>query len=57
VNDRAHFPSDVVAGALIGRAVAKGVTWRHRGHKTAWHATPILGPHEAGLTMSLAGSS
>ena len=25
VHDRAHYPSDVVAGALIGRAVAKGV--------------------------------
>jgi membrane-associated phospholipid phosphatase len=30
VNDRAHFPSDVLAGALIGRAVAKGITVRHR---------------------------
>lgn len=30
VNDRAHFPSDVLAGALIGRAVAKGVLIRRR---------------------------
>jgi membrane-associated phospholipid phosphatase len=30
VNDRVHFPSDVVAGALIGRAVAKSLTARHR---------------------------
>lgn len=29
VNDNVHWPSDVVAGALIGRAVAKGVTFRH----------------------------
>ena len=29
VNDNVHFPSDVVAGALIGRAVAKGVLARH----------------------------
>jgi membrane-associated phospholipid phosphatase len=29
VNDRAHFPSDVLAGALIGRAVAKGIVFRH----------------------------
>ena len=29
VNDRVHFPSDVVAGALIGRAVAKSITSRH----------------------------
>jgi membrane-associated phospholipid phosphatase len=30
VNDRAHFPSDVLAGALIGHAVAKGIVYRHR---------------------------
>jgi membrane-associated phospholipid phosphatase len=29
VNDNVHFPSDVVAGALIGRAVAKSITNRH----------------------------
>jgi hypothetical protein len=29
VNDHVHFPSDVLAGALIGRAVAKGIVARH----------------------------
>jgi len=29
VNDRAHFASDVLAGALIGRAVARGIVGRH----------------------------
>jgi PAP2 superfamily len=29
VNDRAHFPSDVVAGALIGHAVARGLVAHH----------------------------
>jgi PAP2 superfamily protein len=29
VHDNVHFPSDVVAGALIGRAVAKSITARH----------------------------
>jgi hypothetical protein len=29
VYDRAHFPSDVVAGALIGRAVAKSIVHNH----------------------------
>ena len=29
MNDNVHWPSDVLAGALIGRAVAKGVTFRH----------------------------
>lgn len=30
INDQKHFPSDVLAGALIGRAVAKGVYYRHK---------------------------
>ena len=29
MNDNVHWASDVVAGALIGRAVAKGMTFRH----------------------------
>lgn len=29
VHDRAHFPSDVVAGAILGRVAAKGVHARH----------------------------
>jgi len=29
VHDNVHFPSDVVAGALIGRATAKSITARH----------------------------
>lgn len=30
VNDRAHFPSDVLAGALIGRGIAKSIVFRHQ---------------------------
>ena len=29
VNERAHFPSDVVAGALIGRVVARSIVHNH----------------------------
>ena len=29
VNDHVHWPSDVVAGALIGRAVGRGIVGRH----------------------------
>ncbi len=29
VNDHVHWPSDVVAGALIGRAVGRGIVARH----------------------------
>lgn len=30
VHDRVHFASDVIAGALIGRAIAKSIVWNHR---------------------------
>jgi hypothetical protein len=43
INDKAHFASDVVAGALIGRAVAKGIVWRHRLSTTSVTATPFVG--------------
>jgi hypothetical protein len=42
VNDRAHFPSDVLAGALIGRAVAKGIVHRHRNATSRWSIVPVL---------------
>jgi len=29
VNDHVHWPSDVLAGALIGRVTARGLVWRH----------------------------
>jgi len=49
VNDRAHFPSDVLAGALIGRAVAKGVVARHG----RWVATPIVTDRTIGILFRL----
>ncbi len=48
VNDRAHFPSDVLAGALIGRAVAKGVVARHRHARVVWSVEPgVIAGHPA----------
>lgn len=52
INDRAHFPSDVLAGALIGRAVGKGIAARHRDGKVAWTVTPIVLPHGLGALVS-----
>jgi membrane-associated phospholipid phosphatase len=42
VNDRAHFPSDVLAGALIGRAVGKSIVMRHRNMRITflWSVVP-----------------
>ncbi len=42
VNDRAHFPSDVLAGALIGRAVARGIVARHQSTRMSWSVTPAV---------------
>ena len=56
VNDRAHFPSDVVAGALIGRAVAKGVLTRHRRSAPTWFITPLAVHGHAGMLIHLCSS-
>lgn len=45
VNDRAHFPSDVLAGALIGRVVAKGIVGRHL------HVAPAVVNGKLGLAV------
>jgi len=50
VNDRAHFASDVVAGALIGRAVAKGVFYRHKNVTVA----PTIINHHAAIAIRIA---
>jgi membrane-associated phospholipid phosphatase len=40
LNDHVHWPSDVVAGALIGRAVAKGVLARHAQVRISFFVVP-----------------
>jgi membrane-associated phospholipid phosphatase len=45
VNDRVHWPSDVVAGALIGRAVAKSVVFHNRRARVR----PVVVSRGAGL--------
>ncbi len=47
LNDHVHWPSDVVAGALIGRAVAKGIVFRHKQVRI----TPVVTPQGAGLMI------
>jgi membrane-associated phospholipid phosphatase len=53
VNDRAHFPSDVLAGALIGRAIAKSVVHRHGHRTTAWTITPTVTGGRAGVMVHI----
>ena len=54
VNDRAHFPSDVLAGALIGRAVAKGLLARHARSHVAWSVGPGVVQNRPALVFHLA---
>lgn len=53
VNDHVHFPSDVLAGALIGHAVAKGILARHTGSKVAWQAAPLIDRKTVGVTIAI----
>ena len=53
VNDHVHFPSDVVAGALIGHAVAKGILARHMGKHVAWQATPLIDRKTMGMLFTI----
>jgi len=53
VNDHVHFPSDVVAGALIGHAVAKGILARHMGKHVAWQATPLIDRKTLGMMFTI----
>jgi undecaprenyl-diphosphatase len=53
VNDHVHFPSDVVDGALIGHAVAKGIVARHTGRKVAWQALPLIDRKTIGVMVTI----
>lgn len=47
MNDRAHFASDVAAGAVIGTAVGRSIVRRHtreRGKETVWRFVPVTSP-------------
>jgi PAP2 superfamily len=53
VNDHVHFASDVVAGALIGHVVAKGIVARHSGKKLAWQAVPLIDRKTLGMMITI----
>lgn len=60
VNDRAHFPSDVLAGALISHAVARGIVARHQRGRIAWSVEPAMLSGRAAMlvrfSLSVSGS-
>ena len=53
VNDRAHFPSDVLAGALIGRGIAKSIVFRHQRTKTTLLIVPAIVGGRPGVMLHL----
>ncbi|MDQ2970573.1 MAG: phosphatase PAP2 family protein, partial [Acidobacteriota bacterium] len=56
MNDRAHFASDVVAGAIIGTAIGHSVVHRHSsdgGKASAWNLVPIPARRGAGIGIRL----
>jgi undecaprenyl-diphosphatase len=53
VNDHVHFPSDVLAGALIGRGIAKGILARHVSSKVSWQAIPVIDRKSVGLMVAI----
>ncbi|MEA2337833.1 MAG: hypothetical protein QOE82_1840 [Thermoanaerobaculia bacterium] len=53
VNDHVHFPSDVLAGALIGHAVAKGILARHVSSRVSWQAVPVIDRKSVGFMVTI----
>lgn len=56
MNDRAHFASDVVAGAFIGTAIGHTVVRRHApdGEKSvSWNLVPVAVRHGVGMGIRL----
>jgi len=53
VNDHVHFPSDVLAGALIGHGIAKGILARHGGTKISWQAVPLVDRKTVGVMIAV----
>ena len=56
MNDRAHFASDVVAGAIIGTAIGHSVVHRHSsdsGKAAAWNLVPIPARRGAGIGIRI----
>lgn len=51
MNDRAHFPSDVLAGAVLGTTIGRSIVHRHQESErdTAWDIVPVPARKGAGL--------
>lgn len=48
-----HFSSDVFAGAALGFAIGKALSWRHRNPKEPWMVLPMLSEGGKGVGLSV----
>ena len=56
MNDRAHFASDVLAGALVGTAIGRAVVRRHAGaeeRRVSWSLLPLASRKGAGIAVAI----
>ena len=56
MNDRAHFASDVLAGAVIGTVVGRSVVHHHvepSEQASSWTVMPFAAPRGGGLAVNL----
>lgn len=51
IEQNAHFPSDVVAGALIGTYVGRKVSRLNEGRRSDWEWQPYVGVEGVGLSI------
>ncbi|MEO8191137.1 MAG: phosphatase PAP2 family protein [Acidobacteriota bacterium] len=56
MNDRAHFASDVAAGAVIGTVIGRTIVHRHSGEsfrRLSWNVVPVRGERRGGVGLGL----
>lgn len=53
VTSGAHFPSDVVVGAVVGSSIGYLIPYLHRNKSNEVTLTPLLTPQNKGITVSL----
>ncbi|MDD5435563.1 MAG: phosphatase PAP2 family protein, partial [Nitrospira sp.] len=53
IEQEAHFPSDVVAGAIIGTVVGKSIVRYNKGHHGKYTLLPVMDGQTAGAMLNI----
>lgn len=48
-----HYSSDVFAGAALGFAMGKALSWRHQNHQKQWMVLPMLPERGGGVGLTV----